>query len=419
MPRIPINMPKMSMTMETGTLVEWSVSVGDEVHDGDVLCVVTTDKVDMDVESVADGVIAELLIDAGDSLPVGQPMAWLDSASEDLLGDLFAGSPAQEKAADTPAIATGDFESDSADEPALGGPPAPTERLRAVPLARTLAKEHGLDLRQLAAAQPGRVVRARDVREALERQEQPTAAPAPQPEPVRAEPVRAEPSPKRQAPATDRRSRVRQATARVMETSALVPQFTAYRTLDLTQTARARTAGLKGVSWTTILVRAYAMMLEQYPDLNASWVDGQVTPNEDVVVSLAVDTPDGLLAPAVTNPQRTSMKALDAQIRDLASRLKQGAQDRDLFAQGTGTVSNLGGMGVEMFNALLTPPQATALSLGSVGHKFRADEAGAPAAFMGCTVGLTIDHRVADGADAARALDTLQSLLADPITLLA
>ena len=407
MPRIPINMPKMSMTMETGTLVEWSVKVGDTVNDGDLLCVVTTDKVDMDVESVTSGVVAELLIQPGDSLPVGQPMAWLDSATEDLLGDLFAApgaqaeEPAGQVAAETPAPA-----------PAEAPPQAPGERIRAVPLARTLAKEHGLDLAALAAAQPGRVVRARDVRMALENAAPttPPATPAPAPAAAAATPAPAQP--------TDRRSRLRQATANVMEKSAAVPQFTAYRTLDLTQTARARTAGLKGVSWTTILVRAYAMTLEQYPHLNGSWAEGRVRENDDIVISLAVDTPDGLLAPAVVNPQRTSMKALDADVRDIASRLKEGDQDRDLFRPGTGTVSNLGGMGVEMFNALLTPPQATALSLGTVDQKLRAGQDGTVTAFTGCTVGLTIDHRVADGADAARALDTLQALVSDPILLL-
>lgn len=452
MARIPINMPKMSMTMETGTLVEWSVAVGDEVRDGDVICVVTTDKVDMDVEAVANGTVAELVAQPGDVLPVGQPMAYLDSESEDLLGDLFGGSgdstgAAQDKAADTEAVASGDFEADSADEPSLGGSPvtpgedagepaqtgqAPAgeqsdagdgERIRAVPLARTLAKELGVDLRQVAATGPGHVVRARDVREAAEAKASQPQQAQPKPQPV-AQPTEQQApkqaSPKRaQGGGTDRRSRIRQATAKVMNVSAGIPQFTAYRTLDLTQTARARKAGLKGVSWTTIMVRAYAMVLEQYPNLNASWGEGGVQTNDDIIVSLAVDTPDGLLAPAVRNPQRTSMKALDAEIRDIASRLKDGDQDPELFVQGTGTVSNLGGMGVDQFNALITPPQATALSLGSVNHKVGVDDEGEPKVFMGCTVGLTIDHRVADGADAARALAALQEFLADPISLLA
>ena len=95
MPRIPLNMPKMSMTMEVGTVVDWELSVGDPVKNGDVVAVVTTDKVDMDVESTCDGVLVEILAESGAVVPVGQPIAYIDSESDDLLGDLFAAAPAQ------------------------------------------------------------------------------------------------------------------------------------------------------------------------------------------------------------------------------------------------------------------------------------------------------------------------------------
>ncbi|MFT4110732.1 2-oxo acid dehydrogenase subunit E2, partial [Propionicimonas sp.] len=217
----------------------------------------------------------------------------------------------------------------------------------------------------------------------------------------------------------DKIRRMRVATANVMSGSALVPQFTVFRVLDLGRLARARERSLKGISWTSILVRAYALVLRETPQLNGYWVGDGVQGNDRVGVSLAVDTPQGLLAPVVSDPDRITLRELDRTIRELAEAIKGGRIDPNLFAGGTGTVSNLGGMGVDRFNALLTPPQATALSLGRVGRRPTVDADGELAVQMACEAGLTVDHRAADGADAARALELMQTFLADPVLLLA
>jgi len=423
-----VNMPKMSMTMEFGIVVEWLVGVGDAVRDGDVLVVVTTDKVDMEVESTFDGVVEEILAPEGAQLDVGQPMAYLQTEKADLLGDLFATPPAAPVvAAEAAAAVNGSVPARSAavDTDDSGA-------VRAVPLARRLAAEAGVDLRAVAATGPARTIRARDVRDeiagrARQPQPAPVAGAAPSAAPTVAAPTVAAPTVAAPTVAAGsgellgdgRVRRLRVATATVMAASAAIPQFTVYRVLDLGRLARARETSLKGVSWTSILVRAYALVLREYPQLNGAWAGDGVKANAAVGVALAVDTPRGLLAPVIADPDRLTLRQLDAAVRDVAEAIKRGEIDPNLFSGATGTVSNLGGMGVERFNALLTPPQATALSLGRVGRRPTVDADGELAVQIACEAGLTVDHRVADGADAARALETMQIFLADPVLLLA
>lgn len=407
MPSVPLNMPKMSMTMEEGTIVEWLRSEGDAVAHGDVVAIVTTDKVDMEVESTANGTISAILHEPGAIVAVGEPIATIESEDEDLLGDLL--TPPPPSAGDEPvAPAT----------PAGASGPAPVRgtRVIAAPLARKLAREAGLDLATIAPTSPSGIVRARDVREAIAR-----SAPA-------GAPARAtiSPPPRATIPAPtgagelvgDARSRrLRVTTATVMSASAGIPQFTLQRRLDLGATARARRASLQGISWTTLLVRGYAMMLRTFPLLGGTFTEAGVRANAHVGIALAVDTPSGLLAPVLADPDQTPIRELDAAVRRLADQARSGALTPDSMTGATGTLSNLGGLGVDRFNALLTPPQATALSVGTVGHRVRVEQDGTFAAVLTCDVGLTVDHRAADGADGARGLDYLQEVLSDPLTL--
>ena len=457
MPRIPLNMPKMSMTMEFGTVEQWLIEVGGAVSDGDAIVVVTTDKVDMDVESTTDGTLVEILAQPGDEVPVGQPIAWIESEKDDLLGDLFAapgdevstsstngGAGEADSAAPVDAVSYAPIDAPSrhpglapgspaernegAEIPASagmtgnsGGMTDTTERPRAVPLARKLAAAAGLDLATVKPEGPNRTIRARDVRAAIESASVIPANAGISPATVSTSstsggPVSTSSTGELLGDAKSRRIRI--ATARVLETTALIPQFTIWRAFDLTRLAVARKASLKGVSWNTILLRAYALMLREYPSLNGSWGGDGVRTNPRIGVALAIDTPAGLLAPVLRDPQDLGIRALDAAIKELAGAVKAGKADPSSMGGGTGTVSNLGSFGVQRFNALLTPPQATALSLGTVEVQPLFDADGAIRARTVCEAGLTVDHRVADGADAARAFATMQEILDDPFLLL-
>jgi pyruvate dehydrogenase E2 component (dihydrolipoamide acetyltransferase) len=424
-------MPKMSMTMEFGTVVEWLANPGDPIKNGDAVVVVTTDKVDMEVEATFDGVLEEIVAGEGAEIPVGQPIAWVQTEAEDLLGDLFAPPAAPETPEEPTPVSLPEEparneptppplpEEPARNEPASRRASEPTsDSVRAVPLARRIAAEAGLDLSTVTATGPARTIRARDVREAIaERDSRPAPAPVAAPAPAAvAAPVASATGELLGDPGV---RRLRVATANVMVASAAIPQFTVFRALDLGRLARAREVSLKGISWTSILVRAYALVLREFPQLNGYWVGQGVQANASVGVALAVDTPRGLLAPVLADPDRMTLRELDRRVREVADAIKRGDTDPNLFSGGTGTVSNLGGMGVDRFNALLTPPQATALSLGAVGRRPTVDADGELAVQVACEAGLTVDHRVADGADAARALDAMQTYLADPVLLLA
>ncbi len=439
MPRVPLLMPKMSMTMEFGTVEEWLVEVGGPVTDGDAVVVVTTDKVDMDVESTCDGTLVEVLAQSGDQVPVGQPIAWIETEKDDLLGDLFA-APTGETAA-APGSSSPKEDADprrsslsrpSADEQVSTSSTSEGARVpRAVPLARKLAAEAGVDLAALVPSGPHRTIRARDVRAAIEARDsgQPGAPGEVSTSSTGGGGVSTSSTGGGSAPVApasgtgellgDAKSRrLRIATARVLESTALIPQFTVWRAFDLSRLAVARKASLSGVSWNTILLRAYALMLREYPSLNGSWGGDGVRTNPHIGVALAIDTPAGLLAPVLRDPHTLGIRALDAAIKELAAAVKAGKADPSTMGGGTGTVSNLGSFGVQRFNALLTPPQATALSLGTVEVRPVFDADGSIRPRTVCEAGLTVDHRVADGADAARAFATMQEILDDPFLLL-
>ncbi|GAA1727730.1 dihydrolipoamide acetyltransferase family protein [Brachybacterium phenoliresistens] len=445
---IPLTMPKMSMTMEEGTLTEWHVAEGDVIAKGDVVAVVMTDKVDMEVESPAAGTVTSLLCAEGDVVPVGGNIAIVASEEDDLLGDLFSGDggdagadasggidtaadPGASAAPDSPPGPSGSEE--VAGGAADGAPPAAAPdgpMPPSVPLARKLARDHGLDLRTITPTGPHGTVRVKDVKEAI------TASGAQRQDPAAAAPAAGTPAPASGASAagaapaapvveaapeellgTARERRTRQLTAQAMAATPLIPQFTAFRRMDLSVAARARTGVLKGVSWTTLLLRAYAMLLRGNEQLNGSWAGTGVRRNPTVDIVLAVDTPGGLLVPVLREPDQLGVRELDAQVRALGASAKEGKVDPSLFGPATGTLSNLGGLGVDRFNALITPPQATALSVGTVGVAPVVEADGTLGARMTCELGLSIDHRVADGADAARALQTIQDLLDDPLRL--
>jgi pyruvate dehydrogenase E2 component (dihydrolipoamide acetyltransferase) len=235
----------------------------------------------------------------------------------------------------------------------------------AVPAARRRAAEWGIDLAAITPTGPWGTIRLSDV---------------------------------------ERRSTGRAAIARRMVASALVPQFVLHRELDLEMVARKH-------SWTVMFTHAFAAALRRHPGLNASWVDGTVRHHDHVGVALAVDTGRGVLAPVLTDPDLGDLDTLAARVVDVVGRARGGRVGlAELSAAATTTVSNLGGFGITGFHALLTPPQATALAVGVVEPKV-VPVPGGVGVRLRCTVSLTVDHRVADGAAGARLLATFQELL--------
>lgn len=405
-----VRLPALSATMESATLLQWNVRPGDSVTEGQPIAEVSTDKVDMDLEAPFAGTVIELSVEPGSEVPLGALLATFETEAEDLLGglDLDGGS-----ASSAPMPEPETVETIRPDEAPSA---APGTIVPASPPARKMARQHGIDLSQVEPTGRRGQVTPSDVAKAVDRlarESSPEPAPSPAAEPASpvakpaASPFAAAP----ERPVDDaRRLAIRRATVEAMNRSALVPQFTLYRTIDL-EPAAARRAG---ASWTTVLVRALAAATREHPDLNATWdaADGVVVGNDGVKVGLAVDRPGvGLVVSSIADPDRLDLDDADAAIRALVDRTRTGKLRPEDMGAGSVTLSNLGGFGVDRFEALLFPPQAMIMSAGTIRHRPLARADGSLKATLTAEVGLTIDHRVADGAEGARFLQTFVDAL--------
>ncbi|MEO5834670.1 MAG: dihydrolipoamide acetyltransferase family protein [Nakamurella sp.] len=467
---VPFYMPKMSMTMETGELVSWLKQEGDVIRTGDVICEVATDKVDMEVESTVDGTIARIVARPGDTVPVGQPIAFISTEADDLMAGLFDPAP---DAPDDPATPGSDAPADVPTEDVAdgveveAGVPSRRGPQPAVPFARRRASQLRVSLVDVIPTGRNGIITVQDVELAAAARDSrsgngsaaptavsvpvapsaPTDPPAPAPAPT-APPAPAPTAPSAAVPAptppttsapsitgsgsdsdsadapdpgfadllAGRRRSIRTAVARTMSASAVVPQFTVFAELDLEAAARVR----NGIGWTTLLVRGLARALRGHPTVNAGWDDtaqAPAAPTDVVGVSLAVESAVGLLAPVVRDPDLLSIDEQDGLIRATIARARTGKLSGADLRGGTTTLSNLGGFGVPSFTSLLTPPQATALSVGAISLR-PVVVGGGLAVRLGTTVGLTLDHRPVDGVDGARVLADLQELFRHPEKLL-
>jgi pyruvate dehydrogenase E2 component (dihydrolipoamide acetyltransferase) len=185
-----------------------------------------------------------------------------------------------------------------------------------------------------------------------------------------------------------------------MVESASVPQFTVWRDIVLDEANGRR----QGLSWTTVLLRAYAAAMRDVPELLCRWEDDTATPSGPPSVALAVATPGGLMVPVFPEPDRAAPRELDAEVKSVVAAVQKGRLDPAYLGVANGSLSNLGGLGVDRFQALVTPPQASVLALGSIKQRPVAVPGGLGVALT-VTAGVTIDHRVADGAHAATLLE--------------
>jgi pyruvate dehydrogenase E2 component (dihydrolipoamide acetyltransferase) len=405
MREVDVPMPKLSMTMAEGELIEWRKQEGEPVSAGEVICEVLSDKVEMEVESPAEGTLLRHRAAEGEMVAVGAPIATIATEAEDLIGDLLArsGDGAASSADATPETAAEpapETEAFPESRPAAEPPPAPPARKGprpAVPAARRRAAELGVDLDQAEAGGADGVVRLADVERAAAKASE--------------EPARAAPA----APA-ERAERAERAVP--AGPGGGVPQLTVFVDADLEALAARRGA----LGWSSVLVIAAARALRANPRLNSVWRDGGVVQEEAVRVAVAVDGPDGLVAPVVDDPDRTPADRLAQRLRRLADRARRGRLEKAELEGATFTLSNLGALGADAFQAPVTSPQVATLSVGVVAPRAVVRDGATVTrtvvARLGCRLGLSVDQRVADGADAARYLADLRELLEDPDRLL-
>lgn len=397
MARLAIRMPKMSMTMTEGEIGTWIAGVGDEIAVGDVVCEVMTDKVDMEVESTVAGTLVEIVAEEG-MVPVGEPIAWVEGEDDGGgFGDLLS-APAAEAEPTTGETAEVRPADDAVVEAPIAADAPETVEERAlapvitpvVPRARALASEHALDVSTISGTGPeGRVLMA-DVQSRI----------APQPP---ATPAASPPVP------SDRRAAVRAIVARTLAPSALVPQFTVWREIHLDVANEHRNRR----SWTGVILRAYAQALRQTPELLSRWEGEGPVDSGPPAIALAVASDRGLLVPVFVEPDLASPDDLDAELREVVAAAQRGKVGSQYLSIANASLSNMGGLGVDSFQAILTPPQASILSLGSITQRPVAVPGGVGLALT-VHAGLTVDHRNADGVHAARLLGDLAAALDTP-----
>ena len=471
-----IGLPKLSPTMEEGVLVRWTKKEGDKVSPGDLVAEVETDKANMDFNIEDDGVLLKLLVKEGDTVKLGAPVAIIGKAGEDVSslmeqakggggGDTTASASAPkgmgaEDSANSPAAQKNPVSSEQkaaqGKSPTVSGqkatppkaaapkkaepkkaepaPQAATGKLLASPLAKTLAIELGIDLRTVSGTGPGGRIVERDVKAAAEGSggnghAQEAAAEqeeeeAPQQETALAVRHARQMTPDSdedftELPASNMRKRI---AARLTEAKRDVPHFYLMRTFDAAPllSFRGRLNDLLGdkgkVSVNDLIIKAVALALRRVPEANAQWAGESIRQFHRVHIGVAVALDEGLVTPVIRDADQKGIGSIAAEVRDLAERAKGKKLKGHEITGSTFSVSNLGMMGIERFTAIINPPEAGILAIGTVVDTPVVKD-GQVVVGKRMTVTMSCDHRVIDGALGAKWLQAFVGLIEHPESL--
>ncbi|WP_224245814.1 pyruvate dehydrogenase complex dihydrolipoamide acetyltransferase [Hyalangium gracile] len=407
---IAIPMPSLSPTMKEGKIVKWLKKEGDKVSSGEPIAEVETDKSNLEIEAYDDGTLSKIVVGEGQVATVGAPIAYIAGKAGKAAPAPAPSAPkaeAPKAAAPAPAPSAPKAEAPKAAAPAGG-------RVRASPLAKRMARDRGLDLSALQGSGPlGRVVK-RDIEAALAKG--PPAAQKPAKAPAAAARAGVRPEPQ-SVPISSMRRVIAQ---RMTEVKPGVPHF--YLTVDVEMDAamkiREEAKALESkVSVNDIIVKAAAIALRRYPKINVSLQGDHILQYATADVGIAVALEEGLITPIIRDADQKGLAAISAESRELAERARKRALKPDEYTGGSLTVSNLGMYGIDQFVAVINPPQASILAVGSVADKAVVRD-GQIVARKILTVTLSCDHRVIDGAIGAEYLREFKTLLEHPMRLL-
>jgi pyruvate dehydrogenase E2 component (dihydrolipoamide acetyltransferase) len=403
---LSVVMPALEMAQETGKLLAWLKKEGDAIRKGEMIAEIETDKAVFELEAPADGVLAGVKSSAGDTVPVGQTIAWIVARGEQPPVDGVAEAAARamkEQARPSAATAAPPAPSAAAGG-AAGGASAPKGPGRASPKARRIAEEHGIDISQIRGTGPDGSITGEDVlAAAASLKAAPAAAKqAPQPAPVSTP-----------AAASSMSAVARLMAERTTQSWTQAPHFFLVRELDAGGLIAARKGLGEGFTITDLLISITARTLAKHPKLNASWNAGAIHLNPDINVTIAIAVDDGVAGAVIPKADAASLADIAAQRKQLAERARAGRLRPSDVAGGTFTISNLGMYNVDAFNAIITPPQAAILAVGRIADRV-VPVNGAPGIRPMLTLTLSSDHRVVDGAQSARFLNDLCEALTQP-----
>jgi len=442
-----ITMPRLSDTMEDGVVASWLKKVGDPVARGEVIAEIETDKALMELEAYDDGVLEQILVEAGTRVAIGEPIGLVGDGSG--TGSAAAAgnsatsgggtAPAAEvPAPDVPAAGTATAPSSTSggsvavhDAPTGTTPPASGERRKSSPLARKIAHEIGVDLADVTGTGPGGRITRQDV-ESASRTAGSTPAPA-EPTAASAAATATSAPVSSAAPAAPASgdydeiplTRIQQVSAtRLTESMQQAPHIYLTSAIDVTELLAFRAqinatldaAGKGKVSVNDLLVKAVASTLRTDPAVNVSFAGDKLLQHKGIHLGIAVATPAGLLVPVIRDADRKSVSEIAADSRDKAGRARDRKLRSDEMSGGTFTISNLGMFGVEQFTAVINPPESAILAIGGASDELRLED-GEVVSRKILRVTLSADHRAIDGAVAAKFLQQLKDLLEHPLRI--
>src|SRR5579871_4761869 len=378
-------MPALEMAQETGKIVSWLKKEGESISKGEPLLEVETDKAVVEVEAMADGVLAGVKSQEGDVVPVGVTIAWIVAPGEKPPADSPSSTPTARKMTDPgPAVAGPQARPGAATKEAEG------PRAQISPRARRLAKEKGVDLGKLKGTGPEGTIIGDDVL---------AAVPA-------------------GAAASTLSSIARLMAERTTQSWTQVPHFFLVRDLDAGALLQYREKnGRDQFTITDLLVALTARVLKKHPKVNGSWTGNGIQINPNVNVSIAMAVTDGVVGAVVPNADSASLQSIAQQRKDMTERARSGKLKPSDVANGTFTITNLGMYNVDAFNAIILPPQAAILAVGRIADRV-VPVNGQPAVQPMMVLTLSCDHRVVDGARGAQFLHRVASLIEERLGLL-
>jgi pyruvate dehydrogenase E2 component (dihydrolipoamide acetyltransferase) len=373
-----IVMPRLSLTMKEGTVVQWFKNEGETVQKGEPLVEVLSEKVTYDVEAPESGVLRKIIAGEGSNVPIDQAIGIIAAPDEPITTELETPTPALAQLPKSEGVASS--------KPEIVAETEAAQRVPASPAAKRLARELGVDLAQATGTGPdGRIVED-DVKRLAEQ-------------------AIGRPRVREIIPLVG----IRKTTAeRVSLSARTAPHSTITMEVDMTYAAKLH--GAKAVSYTDLLVKVVATALREHALLNSTLEDGQIKVFEDVNVGVAVATEKGLVVPVVHNADKLTVSEIDSAVKGLVEKARQGKLEKDDVSGGTFTITNLGMYGVDVFIPIINPPETAILGVGRVADKLMMVEREVKVKPV-MELSLSFDHRVVDGAPAALFLQKIKQLL--------
>lgn len=418
-----ITMPKMSDTMQEGTIATWLKKVGDVVKSGEIIAEVETDKATMELESYEDGVLLYIGVEAGNSVAVDGVIAVIGEKGADfqtlLKAQQSGGSKADVPSESAPELAVEVKTSQASPAPIVLVPAvevpssSSNDRLKASPLAKKIAAEKGVDIRQVqGSGEGGRIVK-KDIETFVPAAPKAASAPAP---------AAASPALGQESFREEKVSQMRKTIAkRLAESKFGAPHFYLTMEINMDKAIEARKSmnefSSVKISFNDMVIKAAAAALRQHPKVNSSWLGDKIRYNDHIHIGMAVAVEEGLLVPVIRFADHLSLSQISNQAKTLGGKAKNKELQPKDWEGNTFTISNLGMFGIEEFTAIINPPDACILAVGGIKETVIVKDGQMKIGNV-MKVTLSCDHRVVDGAVGSAFLQTLKGLLEDPVRIL-